>query len=219
MKKEFLSRQYLESVSTANLITIADDYGIDIPDDLNRKFIIEELLDIQEESLSHEEKEEEEMKEDDKAVLNTLPKSYNHTKINAVLRNPAWAFVFWDIKESDITALKKSGASLSLRILFFETEDSDEVIDTITNELTLADREQYVLIPAGRKYFVANLEYIETPGQNKVLAYSPRIQIPYESEALKSYQPGKKIKMNKLAELSGMEELLRQHYKCHRQSF
>lgn len=218
METEFLSRQYLESVSTADLITLADDYGIDIPDDLNRKFIIEELLDLGAESAKDGD-EEIQVKDDDKFILSSLPKSYNHTKINAVLRNPAWAFVFWDIKESDMAFLKKSHAALTLRVIFFESQDSDNVIDTITTEITSEDREQYVLIPAGRKYFVANLEYSEAGESAKVLAYSPRIQIPFESEAIKNFHPGKKINMNELAQLSGMEELLRQHYKNHRQSF
>ncbi len=219
MKIDLLSRQYLESLSTADLIDLADDCGIDIPDDLNRKFIIEELLDLAEEAKNHEEDDEEEMLEDDKVLLNTLPKSYNHTKINAVLRNPAWIFVFWDIKESDLNFLKKINATLSLRILFFDSAESENVSDSNANEISFEDREQYVLLEGDKRYFVANLEYTEEGGQTKVLAYSPRIQIPFESDVIKSYQPGKKIKMTKVEELSGMENLLRQHYKNHRQSF
>ncbi|MDR1786719.1 MAG: DUF4912 domain-containing protein, partial [Spirochaetaceae bacterium] len=46
MNELFLSRKYLETLSSADLITLADKYGIDIPEDLNRRFIIAELADI-----------------------------------------------------------------------------------------------------------------------------------------------------------------------------
>ena len=49
MEQNFLSRTYLETLSTADLISLADDYGIDIPDDLNRRFIIGELLEFADE--------------------------------------------------------------------------------------------------------------------------------------------------------------------------
>jgi len=39
-----VSRTWLESLSTAELIKLADSFGIDIPHGLERIFIIEELL-------------------------------------------------------------------------------------------------------------------------------------------------------------------------------
>ena len=45
-----ISRTYLESLSTADLISLADEYGIDIPEELNRRFIIGELLEVIEDS-------------------------------------------------------------------------------------------------------------------------------------------------------------------------
>ena len=49
METPVLSRQKLESFSTQDLLDLADDYGIDIPEDLNRRFIIEEILESVEE--------------------------------------------------------------------------------------------------------------------------------------------------------------------------
>ena len=46
MDTMLLSRTYLESLSTADLFSLAEEYGIDIPENLNRRFIIGELLDI-----------------------------------------------------------------------------------------------------------------------------------------------------------------------------
>ena len=43
-----LSRAYLETLPSADLIALADDFGIDIPENLNRRFIIGELLEAAE---------------------------------------------------------------------------------------------------------------------------------------------------------------------------
>ncbi len=44
-----LSREYLETLSSIELIRLADEYGIDIPDDLSRQFIIGDLIQLGEE--------------------------------------------------------------------------------------------------------------------------------------------------------------------------
>ena len=95
-----LSRQYLETLTSADLIELADEYGIDIPEGLSRRFVIGELLEAIDDPRSD--------KKDDLAVNDSnvqtpvvLPKSYNETQITVILRNPAWAFVYWDLNESD----------------------------------------------------------------------------------------------------------------------
>ncbi|MEE0998901.1 MAG: hypothetical protein UIH41_04470 [Treponemataceae bacterium] len=50
MNTMIVSRTYLESLSTADLISLADEYGIDIPENLNRRFIIGELLEAVEDA-------------------------------------------------------------------------------------------------------------------------------------------------------------------------
>ena len=47
MKKDHrLTRAKLETLTSAELLEIADEYGIDAPDDLNRQFIIGDLLEL-----------------------------------------------------------------------------------------------------------------------------------------------------------------------------
>ncbi|MDR2020797.1 MAG: DUF4912 domain-containing protein [Treponema sp.] len=95
-----ITEPYLESLTTKELIELADTLGLDIPPGLERIFIIEELLDF-----SAEQDEEEESP----AVLTEigflesvpLPKQYNITFIEVMLRDPLWAFVFWEIKTHD----------------------------------------------------------------------------------------------------------------------
>ena len=120
-----VSRAHLESLTTADLIKMADNNGIDIPPDLDRIFIIEELLEIPS---------ADEIPEDTMGMSGTpeyptdpgadgsaasdifseedsvnsglvesvpLPKQYNFTFIEVMVRDPLWAFVFWEIKAQD----------------------------------------------------------------------------------------------------------------------
>ena len=123
MKKDTLSRAQLDSMSTTELISLCDEYGISVPDDLNRLFIIGELLEASMESQPEEESVK--IVEDDGDMPENLPKSYNNTCVDAILRNPAWLFVFWDIKESDSSSLKSDPAftDLFLHVSFPKSED------------------------------------------------------------------------------------------------
>jgi len=92
-------RTKLESLSTDELIKKADSYGIDIPAGLERIFIIEEIMeaagagkqtvgdDIQENPSYSE--------------ASLLPKQYNISFVEVIIRDPLWVFVFWEVKGHD----------------------------------------------------------------------------------------------------------------------
>ena len=44
-----ISLSYLETLSTADLLELAEEYDLDIPEQLNRRFIISELIEIEDE--------------------------------------------------------------------------------------------------------------------------------------------------------------------------
>lgn len=222
MEKHEFSRQYLESISTADLISLANDYGIDIPSNLTRRFIIGELMELFEE-LENDAKSDNDVQltDDDVSLPDTLPKSYNETQIFAVQRNPAWIFVFWDISESQLSKLRNDAnfEGLLLHVAFFDTVTDDIPDDSFDISISEEDREQYVYIPAGKKYVIINLKCKFDGGEPKVLAYTKRLEIPQEGSAVSSLQPGQKLEMSKLEKLSGMEEIINNHYRKHRQSF
>ena len=104
-----VSRAYLESLTTDALIKMADNFGIDIPPDLDRVLIISELLEI----TSADENESGNSQETDfqDSVLTEsvpLPKHYNITFIEVMIRDPLWAFVFWEIKAQDKEQFEKT---------------------------------------------------------------------------------------------------------------
>jgi hypothetical protein len=94
-----LSRILLESLSNDELIKLADSYGIDIPYGLERIFIIEELLEYS--STSGEEVND--GLNIDSSIPETvvLPKQYNISYIEIIIRDPLWVFAFWEIKGHD----------------------------------------------------------------------------------------------------------------------
>jgi len=93
------SRVKLECLSTDELIKLAEDIGIDIPAGLERIFIIEELL---------ENADPDDYQAGDDLQINpsysepvTLPKQYNISFIDVFIRDPLWAFAYWEIKGHD----------------------------------------------------------------------------------------------------------------------
>ena len=93
-------RPYLESLTTFDLIKIADGEGIDIPPGLDRIFIIEELLEAWSED-GEDIPEEPEMMDTVLVESVPLPKQYSITFIEAIVRDPLWAFVFWEVKSQE----------------------------------------------------------------------------------------------------------------------
>ena len=94
-----LTRTWLESKSTGELVKLADNFGIDIPHGLERIFIIQELLECSN-------TDDHEIKDDlinDPACSETaaLPKKYNISYIEVIIRDPLWIFVYWEIKSYD----------------------------------------------------------------------------------------------------------------------
>jgi hypothetical protein len=102
-----LARPYLDSLTTQELARLADNCGIDIPADLDRIFIIEELLDYKRTEEAEQEAEESLTESPDYSETAAIPRQYNITFIDVMVRDPLWAFVFWEIKEHDREAFER----------------------------------------------------------------------------------------------------------------
>ena len=115
-----VTRVYLESLTTSDLIRMADNFGIDIPPDLDRIFIIEELLEVTSPHGQAEDAAEADISAmpaasqyadmADSGLVESvlLPRQYNITFIEVMIRDPFWAFVFWEIKTQDKEQYEKA---------------------------------------------------------------------------------------------------------------
>ncbi|MDR2618833.1 MAG: DUF4912 domain-containing protein [Treponema sp.] len=108
MDDPLVTRSYLESLSTGELTRMADRSGLDIPPGLDRIFIIEELLDLAAEDREDEEPLETAPVTADVPEPAAIPKQYNITFIEAMIRDPLWVFVFWEVKGADREVFENS---------------------------------------------------------------------------------------------------------------
>ena len=220
MKKNTITRAYLESLPFSDLLALADTYGIDVPDNLNRRFLIGELLDVVKEAGN----DSDDMivtreKDEAQSLSERLPESYNVTEIEAVLRNPAWIYVYWDIGERDIRSLKKHGAyTIFLRVCSFANRTDTKPDDAYDVQIAPADTSEYLLCPAGKKIIRIELAASVKTG-TIVLASSGVLEIPRSSKLLAHIRPGNDAGITPIASLSGIKELLLDHYIQHRESF
>ena len=121
------TRAYLESLATGDLVKMADDLGLDIPNNPDRAFVIDELLDSSpRDEDRYIDSQEQEMA--DQVVLETAPlsKNYNVSFIDVMIRDPLWAFVFWELRASDEEQFEKTPDfnGYYLKISPFETTDN-----------------------------------------------------------------------------------------------
>lgn len=219
--KNNLSRNHLETLTSSQLIALADLHGIDIPDDLNRRFIIEELLEVAKE-LDENANFKETIKVTDDAVnsiATELPESYNETKIDALMRNPVSLFVYWDLSEVQFKQISANKTPLHLQVCFFDDLESEKPEDTFDIQINHEDREQYILIPGAKKYVRVDLIQNTGSSLDDVLAVSSRIEIPQGSEEFKHFQPGHDQKIKPILELSGIKTMFKNLYNNYRQSF
>lgn len=222
MENNVLTLAHLETLSSADLIALADDYGIDIPDNLNRRFIIGELLEVAED-FSSDEVPVQTMNEDGQIPEDNseLPLSFNETEISVILRNPAWAFVYWDISSDALKKIESSTRfkSLMLRVSYFESEDAVNPVEYYDLQIKLDDREQYILLKAGMKYLRVDLVAFFSDGSSDSLTISPKILLPKTPAVFSKAFPGQEIDVPRILEVSGMKKLLKSHFEKYRQSF
>ena len=120
-----LTKAYLESLANADLLKLADNLGLDISQNSDRVFLIEELLDVS--SLDKDESNstpEEEITDLVFVEAAPLPRYYSVTFIEVMIRDPFWAFAFWEIKASDKEQLEKAQDfnGYYLRVKLLKTE-------------------------------------------------------------------------------------------------
>jgi hypothetical protein len=150
---------YLERLSTRELKDLAVHFGIDIPQDLERPFIIEELLDnapclmfFQAGSLRVSHPETDFIDDENIPPVPDpveLPKHYNITQIDAIVRDPLWVFVFWEIREADRKAYEKSPGfrGYFLRVSLDKCKLGSTVSSLFTIPVSPSDSEWYIHFP------------------------------------------------------------------------
>jgi hypothetical protein len=209
---------YLESLSTGELLELAVKNGLDIPPGLERVFIIEELiyLDHNAEDAgaqnAHHDINQVDAKHDAFKEVAALPRQYHISFIEVIIRDPLWAFVFWEIKAHDRNHYESAPGfnGYSLRVTPFRdapSKDGALQADEAASFIVAVDIDDYARYlgfpPDGGRCFKVEL-CMRNHEDHTVLAQSrpftlPRLIEPASDDLLRA------VYRNPLALLSGVE--------------
>jgi hypothetical protein len=212
MDERRLIKSRLDCLSSNELIKLADNYGIDIPPGLERVFIIEELLDVVVEDSEPAEREEQPAFSVNFPETAELPKQYNITFIEVLIRDPLWAFVFWEVKGHDKDFYEKAPdfGGYCLRVIPLEGKPAKQKENSFTVPVGINDTAWYLgFPPAEGRYQVEMCALREH--ENIVLAVSRPFMLPrlLNRPTVKTGADPldmQEVYRNSLARLSGAEE-------------
>ncbi len=219
MENPPFNRAYLESLSTADLVDLADENGIDIPEGLNRRFIIGELLDLGDDRSSVSRDSGTLVEAELPATHDALPETYNETGISVLLRDPGWVFVYWDFHANLFSAITQNHKfeTFFLRVNSLSASLPATVIDYFDVEVGSMDRKWYVHFPGKAHACRVELYTKSVQEKEQLLARSAEIVIPCCGVLESQVSPGRRE--SPVLELSGIAELRKNHFRNHRQSF
>ena len=211
----------MNSLTNAELSCLAEDLGIDTPVGHERFSLIEEMLEI-----ASPEEEQFEPEPDDLVSMESvpLPKQYNFTFLEVMIRDPFWAFAFWEIKASDKEQFEQApdfnGYYLRVSPLHDLIDDPQAAREKIFKVPVKPDDTARYLgltpVAAGSTFWTGDrqykVEFCVSIGKNKtVLAVSKPVRLP----GLPELSAGNE---NQLISLSGYEDfrILRKNERLHR---
>ena len=188
MDDRALTRSYLETLSTGDLSALADRLGLDLPPDLGRISVVEEILEtfheedipLQPERDGDAEGYPENPSEDvfESVSVSRVPDAYYSTFVEVILRDPLWVFVFWEIKNTDRDVFERgiefSGYRLKVSSLL---DGKSEAVDSFYVEIQKNDVARYLCYPYTKGWFKVEL-CVQKETEDIVLASSASIRIP-----------------------------------------
>jgi hypothetical protein len=198
-----LTRPYLESLATQELTALAETRGIDIPPALERVFIIEELLDSVPDDESRTAEAAPPLGKADYLESVPLPKHYNITYLDVLIRDPLWVFAFWEINARDKELYEGApdfGGYL-LKVCPRDLPGTGPGENSFTVPVGAADTAWYLGFPPGEGWFKVELCVLRG-GVPAVLAVSRPFRVPALLDP-----SGRAEGWNRFSILSGLDEL------------
>jgi uncharacterized protein len=216
----------LEALSLEELYALADKTGLDLPPGLERPFVVEEILEVlEEDSEDRRAAQGEAVHIDEKKYSGlrigdfdmgadpgeSLATRYNETIIRAIVRDPSWAFAYWDVADTELEALRGNEASAGLFLRVTEMAAAGEQGESQREyfDIPVADNDLqwYINLPRSGVRFRIDLcaRRGGPSGKFRVLARSNEVESPRQGLA-QSGTPLDTASFELLA-LSGVDEL------------
>jgi len=188
-----MTKEKLQELTLEALREVARSEEVLFDPGINRETLIELILEEEEEektdrqstnnaAMRVSEKKFENIKDEAETGSSDfeLPESYNETKIKLLLRDPLWAFSYWDLKESDIEKIENlPDCTLFLRV--YQVNGGKEAgrrrTEPFEIPVKLTDRRWYINLPkTGLKYELQLI--VRTGDEEKVLCKSNAVESP-----------------------------------------
>jgi hypothetical protein len=200
------NRTYLESLTTHELIKLADRFGIDIPPELERIFIIEELIDLAAEDEPVLEQPET-LRETGFLESAPLPKQYNITFIEVMPRDPLWVFTFWEIKSHDKDFYERASDFMGYCLKVSPLNDAAGQDGSFTVPVGPADTAWYLGFPPSGGCYRVELRAVRSGGE-VILAVSHPFKMPkLLAHSKAAGEAEREVYKNPLSSLSGAGDL------------
>lgn len=214
-----------EALSLEELYALADRTGLDLPPGLERPFVIEEVLAVLEEdsedrrasqgeALHIDEKKYSGLRMDDIEVDSgtdgSLPSRYNETMIHAVVRDPSWAFAYWDVSDAELSVLRGEDLATGLFLRVVETGGANSEIHHEYFDIPVSDEDLqwYINLPRPGVRFRIDLCARRSPQSVKIriLARSNEVESPRQT--LSPPPQGLEPPVYELLALSGADDIV-----------
>jgi hypothetical protein len=173
-------RERLGTFSSDALRALAKKEGIEVPDDVERILLIDLLLEFLEDKFEELDSQDNDSvrlqkKKYDLSYIEEFeeggagdflfPERYNDMRIVLMLRDPFWAFVYWDIKGGTLKSVKKEhdADNVVLRVLRVKKlrsprgVSSPAILDSFDIPIDLGDSSRYITIPQQDAFYYAAL--------------------------------------------------------------
>jgi uncharacterized protein len=163
-----MTRERLQSLSQEQLSILSDKIGIDTDPEMDREALIDSILEALEEDRIEREQlnnlvirvkekkydisqdEELDFSETDDYVI---PEKYNETRIALLLRDPSWAYAYWEIKDADKAKLKNGPVVLRVHKVLMGKKEPD----FFDIPVTLDDKSWYINLPDTNSEYYAEI--------------------------------------------------------------
>ena len=163
-----MTRERLQSLSQEQLSILSDKMGMDTDPEMDRDSLMDLILEALEEDRIEREQlnnlvirvkekkydisrdEELDFSEGDEYVI---PEKYNETRIALLLRDPSWAYAYWELKESDRAKLKSGPVVLRVHKVMVGKKEPD----FFDIPVTLDDNSWYINLPDTNSEYFAEI--------------------------------------------------------------
>ncbi len=171
-----MTREKLQSLSETTLKSIAQREGIRDHEASDHSELIDLILEAMEEDRAEREtsnnaamrleyRKYDILKDEEVEALTKeeypLPESYNVSRIVLMLRDPSWAFVYWDINQTEFQSFKAETGyeGFFLRVYEFVGEEvnQEKLSDFFDIPVEETDASRYINLPRGGSSYIVDL--------------------------------------------------------------